>query len=357
MIILGIETSCDETAVAVVEDGRIVLSNQIASTKDLFANAGGVVPEHAARKQLECILPVLHAALKTAAIKPQKIDAIAVTKGPGLLGSLLVGTITSRTLARLWGKPLLGVHHTFGHLSSTFLGDDTIPHFPIISLSASGGHSDIWYRTAHTKGTLIGATRDDAAGEAFDKGAAMLNLPYPGGPSIAKEALQGNDAAFSFPLPLQGEQGYDFSFSGLKTALKYTLRDTEPRPRLHADLAASFERAICEQLLDRTLRALADYPETKEVHLVGGVSANSRLRHMFLNLPRQTRMRVPVKLAYCTDNAAMIAGSAYWLHKELGEAAYTSFFTASTLSLESCVSKVTIKRPKTQAGVPQGLGR
>jgi len=250
--ILAIETSCDETAVAIVENGTKVLTNMIATSRDAFAKTGGVIPEEAARKQLECMLPMLHQALKEAGCTKDDIDAIAVTKGPGLLGSLLIGTVTARTLASLWGKPLIGIHHTMGHLSSTWLDttEDDQPQFPVLSLSASGGHTELWYRTGHTQGHLLGRTRDDAAGEAFDKGASLMGLPYPGGPSMAKAAETGNDNAFDFPIPLKKEKTLDFSYSGLKTALKYAMRD-HPEAKTE-DRAASCQKATTVQRLDRS---------------------------------------------------------------------------------------------------------
>jgi len=199
MIILGIETSCDETSVALVADGREVLSSVIASSRQSFEALAGVIPEEAARKQVECMVPVLREAMHEADIPVGEIDAIAVTRGPGLLGSLLVGTTTARVLSYSWNRPLIGVHHTLGHLSSPWLAPPGVEsediRFPILSLSASGGHTDLWYRTSHTAGTLLGRTRDDAAGEAFDKGASILGLPYPGGPSISKASEGGSPDA------------------------------------------------------------------------------------------------------------------------------------------------------------------
>lgn len=311
MIILGIETSCDETAAAVVEEGTIVLSNVIASSMGSFERTGGVIPEEAARRQLECIQPVIAAALKQADCDMNSIDAIAVTHAPGLLGSLLVGTITARTFAWLHKKPLIAVHHTLGHLSSPWLGCEDTPQFPILTLSASGGHTDLWLRTSHTTGTLLGQTRDDAAGEAFDKGASLLGLPYPGGPAIAQAALTGDPKAFVFPLPLAGDGSFNWSFSGLKTSLKYLLRDDPTARERMADVAASYEYAICRHLVDRLNHALAQHPEVQEVHLVGGVSANARLREMVRATGKTVRW--PTKNAYCTDNGAMIAAAGFFL--------------------------------------------
>ncbi len=355
MRILGIETSCDETAAAVVKDGTRVLSNVIASTKDAFLWSGGVIPEEAARAQVECILPVITQALSEAHITPKDLDAIAVTKGPGLLGSLIVGTTTARILAATWQKPLIGIHHHLGHLSSVWLTEKSqilhpksrvilnfqfsIPQFPVLTLTVSGGHTELWLRTAHTSGRLLGRTRDDAAGEAFDKGACLLGLPYPGGPAIAKAAENGNPNAFAFPHPLQNDDTLDFSFSGLKTALKYLLRDLQMchpelvegrhAPTTHmlrqaqhdtciADIAASYQHAICRHLCDRTAKALARFPNIKEIHLVGGVSANIYLRKLLQENTGQCLIRWPTAIEYCTDNAAMIAAAAEFLVTERG---------------------------------------
>ncbi len=339
MRIFAIESSCDETSAAIILDGRQVLSNVVTSSEKLFAETGGVIPEEAARKQLEVMIPVIHACLHESKLQSSDIDAIAVTRGPGLLTSLLVGTTTARALAALWKKPLIGVHHTLGHLASPWLtAEKPIDEiqFPILTLSASGGHTDLWYRTSHTKGKLISRTRDDAAGEAFDKGASMLGLPYPGGPSFAKAATTGDAKAFAFSNPLAGTDTLDFSFSGLKTALKYTIRDTANWQDRIPDLAASFEQAICRHLVDRIEQALETYDETREVHLVGGVSANTSLRAM-VQKRIQLPMRVSTSLRYCTDNAAMIGSAAYFLQQEMGDAAYAPFTTQASLPLESVV--------------------
>ncbi len=340
MIILGIETSCDETSVALVADGREVLSSVIASSRQSFEALAGVIPEEAARKQVECMVPVLREAMHEADIPVGEIDAIAVTRGPGLLGSLLVGTTTARVLSYSWNRPLIGVHHTLGHLSSPWLAPPGVEsediRFPILSLSASGGHTDLWYRTSHTAGTLLGRTRDDAAGEAFDKGASILGLPYPGGPSISKASEGGSPDAYHFPLPLRNEKNFDFSFSGLKTSLKYLLRDN---PKARDDLknvSASYQNAIARHLLDRVVLALDDRPDVREVHVVGGVSANTRLRELTEDLcaRRGVTPRTPLAIVYCTDNAAMIAAAGYFLSTELGADATLPFETLASLQLE-----------------------
>ena len=341
MIILGIESSCDETAVAIIEDGTKILSSTIASTKEVFSHSGGVVPEDAARRQVEYILPVLHASLADAKMTPDDIDAIAVTRGPGLLGSLLVGTVTARTLATLWKKPLIGVHHTFGHLSSIWLHAESEPQFPCITLSASGGHTDLWYRTAHTKGKLLGRTRDDAAGEAFDKGASMLGLPYPGGPSISKSAESGDEHAFDLPIALKGEGTLDFSFSGLKTALKKTIQDESRIMNYELrimDLAACYQYAICAQLVDRIKKAVEQYTDIKEVHIVGGVSANTRLRELVRHALPNITVRTPSEIKFCTDNAAMIAAAGYFVHQEQEHSTEDVFETSATLPLDEFIS-------------------
>jgi len=283
------------------------------------------------------MIPVLMEALHSAKTSPQAIDAIAVTRGPGLLGSLLVGTVTARTLASVWQKPLVGVHHTLGHLSSTWLQNEELqsPQFPMLSLSVSGGHTELWYRTGHTKGVLLGSTRDDAAGEAFDKGASLLGLGYPGGPAIAKAARGSDPDACKFPLPLHNEDSLDFSFSGLKTALKYLLRDmNSPLTTDHLPLiSASYQHAICLHLLDRLKKAVERYPDIHEVHLVGGVSANEHLRSLVQQSFPDLLIRFPSSLTYCTDNAAMIAAAGYFMIQEMGQGAYRPFETEASLPL------------------------
>ncbi len=375
MLILGIETSCDETSVAVVHDGITVKSNVISSSRKTFEALAGVIPEQAARMQIECMIPVLEQALKEAGVTMKDIDAIAVTRGPGLLGSLLVGTVTARALASIHKKSLIGVHHTLGHLSSTWLDGGMILHgirsneetnkrmneltsqriaqssqeptFPLLTLSASGGHTDLWYRSSHTTGKLLGRTRDDAAGEAFDKGASMLGLPYPGGPSIQKAAANGDIHKFEFPLPLHNEDTLDFSFSGLKTSMKYLLRDLEYERSAGAsllpDLAASFQHALCRHLTDRIDHALKHHPDITEVHLVGGVSANTHLRELTADVCGKRKasviVRVPKNLSYCTDNAAMIGAAGFFLFQEIGEKAFSTFTTEASMSLEATFAR------------------
>jgi len=351
VLLLGIETSCDETSVAVVRDGRDVLSCIISSSKHDFETVGGVIPEEAARKQLEVILPVLEKALHDASVSPQDLDGIAVTSGPGLLGSLLVGTTAARTLSAVWGKPLIPVHHTLGHLSSVWLKEvksekgkvkkdvTDSPSFPILTLSVSGGHTDLWCRTKHTKGSLIGSTIDDAAGEAFDKGAVQLGLGYPGGPALSRFAESGDPAVYEFPTPLHGDSSINFSFSGLKTSLKYLLRDLGEKarnPTCLQNLAAGYELAICKHLIEKLEVALLRFNDVKEIHIVGGVSANRTLRERagMLSSQHNVVVRFPKTLRFCTDNGAMIASAGYFLVQEKPEMLHAQMKTSSTARLE-----------------------
>lgn len=344
VLLLGIETSCDETSVAVVRDGRDVLSCIISSSKHDFETVGGVIPEEAARKQLEVMLPVLEKSLHDANVSPQDLDGVAVTSGPGLLGSLLVGTTAARTLSAVWGKPLIPVHHTLGHLSSVWLSElkndvANDPLFPILTLSVSGGHTDIWYRTSHTKGSLIGSTKDDAAGEAFDKGAVQLGLGYPGGPALSRLAESGDPTVYKFPTPLHGDSSIDFSFSGLKTSLKYLLRDLGEKahdPMCLQNLAAGYELAICKHLTEKLEVALLRFSDVKEIHIVGGVSANRTLRDNAhaLGTRKSIAVRFPQNLRFCTDNGAMIASAGYFLVQEKPEMLHAQMKTSSTVRLE-----------------------
>ncbi len=306
--ILAIETSCDETAAAVVEDGAVILSNVIASQTDLHAQFGGVYPELASRKHIEVIHAVIDRAMSEAYLGFDDLDCIAVTQGPGLVGSLLVGLNFAKGLALARNKPLLGINHIEGHIYSLWLSE---PHdeiaFPLLNLVVSGGHTELILMTDHLQYQQLGGALDDAAGEAFDKVGRLLGLPYPGGPAIDKASEGGNAQAFQFPRAVM-EEGYDFSFSGLKTAvLREVQRYDEGRLPV-ADLAASFQAAVVDVLVEKTMRAAREY-EVRAVHLAGGVSANRTLRWSM-----NTRLDVPVRyppLILCTDNAAMIAAAAH----------------------------------------------
>jgi N6-L-threonylcarbamoyladenine synthase len=307
--ILAIETSCDETAAAVVEDGTKILSNVIASQTELHAQYGGVFPEVASRKHIEVIHAVLDQAMSKAYLGFEDLDCIAVTKGPGLVGSLLVGVNVAKGLSLASGKPLLGVNHIEGHIYSLWL-TDAAPQieFPLLTLVVSGGHTELYLMNDHLQYEHLGGTLDDAAGEAFDKVGRLLGLSYPGGPAIDEASQEGNAKAFNFPRAMLDES-YDFSFSGLKTAvLRETQRYDEGRLPVR-DLAASFQAAAVDVLVEKTARAAAEF-EVTAVHLAGGVSANRALRWAM-----NTKLDVPVRYPspiLCTDNAAMIAAAAHW---------------------------------------------
>jgi N6-L-threonylcarbamoyladenine synthase len=323
--ILGIETSCDETAAAVVIDGKTIASNIVASQIDLHAKYGGVFPELASRAHVESIGAVVEQAVEDAAIGYDKLDAIAVTRGPGLVGSLLVGVNYAKGLALALGKPLLGINHLEGHVYSLWL---TEPHreikFPVLVLIVSGGHSELLLMTGHGQYELLGRTLDDAAGEAFDKVGRLLGLPFPGGPNIERAAQMGNAKAYDFPRPKRDES-YDFSFSGLKTAVKREItvqppseerrkRAPEAAPRLRSDVsindvAASFQDALVTALVEKTARAAKAYKVT-EILLSGGVSANQALRQR-MRAETDLPVRYP-PLNLCTDNAAMIAAAGHY---------------------------------------------
>ncbi len=317
--ILGIETSCDETAAAVVENGRRIISSVVASQADLHARYGGVFPEVASRAHIETIYAVVEQALSEAHVGLESIDAIAVTRGPGLAGSLVVGMNMAKGLALASGLPLLGINHLEAHVYSIWLvEEEPEPEFPLMALIVSGGHTELVLMSDHLTYQRLGGTLDDAAGEAFDKVARLLGLAYPGGPAIQQTAEGGDPEAFQFPRAWL-ENGWDFSFSGLKTAVLREVRahdpDLEagveaPRPGLPiSDLAASFQAAVVDVLVEKTLKAAKEF-NAVEVLVAGGVSANKALRSAF-----EARADLPVRvppIALCTDNAAMIAAVGHW---------------------------------------------
>lgn len=314
MKIFGIETSCDETAAAVVEDGVRVLSNVIASSVDLHQVTGGVVPEVAAREHLKQISPVIDQALFDAGCEWKDIDAIAVTTHPGLIASLLVGVNTAQTLSYIHQKPLIEVNHVYGHIYANFLERKTPPQFPLMVLTVSGGHNELMLMTGHHQFIKIGETLDDAAGEAFDKVARLLGLGYPGGPIISKLAEKGDPKAFRFPRPmLDAANQLNFSFSGLKSAVRREVDQLkEISDQTLCDLAASFQQALIDVLVDKLVLA-TDQHQVKEVHLAGGVSANRLLRKVARErLPDNLEVHWPIEQIFCTDNAAMIAGAGYF---------------------------------------------
>ena len=333
MLILGIETSCDETSAALIktENGRIeILSNIIASSLALHAKTGGIIPEVAAREQVKYIIPVIEKALEKIKDPKKELDAVAVTVGPGLIGSLLIGVETARTLSYLWKKPLIPVNHLFGHIYANWLMADGASHidknlhatnyplranieFPAIALIVSGGHTDLVLMENHNKIKWLGGTRDDAAGEAFDKTGRLLNLPYPGGPHIEKMAMGVNKDIYHFPRPLIRSDDYDFSFSGLKTAV---LREIETIEQLNneaiSNISFSLQNAVFDVLIKKTLNAAIKF-RAKSILLGGGVAANetlkNRLQSSIINQKSKIKLFVPTK-SLCTDNAAMIATAA-----------------------------------------------
>ena len=314
-LLLGLETSCDETSAAVVADGRTILSNIISSQIDLHQKYGGVVPEIASRKHIENVLPVVDQALREAGTDMKSIDAIGVTCGPGLVGALLVGVATAKALAFAAGKKLVAVNHLEGHIFANFLAHRELQP-PFVALIVSGGHTSLVYLADYNKFELLGQTRDDAAGEAFDKIARVMNLPYPGGPEIDRLAAAGNPQAINFPRALTGNN-YEFSFSGLKSAVLNYLNNARQRSEEmnFSDIAASFQAAVVEVLVAKTLLAAQNCGVDKIV-LAGGVAANSRLRSELDRYCKQSKLALyyppPV---LCTDNAAMIACRAYYQHQ------------------------------------------
>jgi N6-L-threonylcarbamoyladenine synthase len=309
MLTLGIETSCDETSVAVVEDGRRIRANVIHSQVDLHRDFGGVVPELAARDHLERLPQLLDLALERAGAEPADLDQVAVTRGPGLVGCLLVGVGVAEGLATAWGKPLTGVNHLWGHIYAAMLAQPDLEP-PLLGLVVSGAHSDLVRMPGHGHFEVIGRTRDDAAGEAFDKAARMLGLGFPGGPALDRLARRGD--ARRQPLPKPSLPGLEYSFSGLKTALLYRLRDLGDTitDQDRADLAAAFERSVVESLLEKLDLALDETPAA-EVVVAGGVAANTLLRKRAAEVVAgRARLTMP-PLELCTDNAAMIAAAGH----------------------------------------------
>ncbi|MCX8043737.1 MAG: tRNA (adenosine(37)-N6)-threonylcarbamoyltransferase complex transferase subunit TsaD [Desulfobacterota bacterium] len=308
MLLLGIETSCDETAAAVVRDGTEILSNVISSQVDFHKKYGGVVPEIASRMHQEKIIPVIKEALERANVTLGDIQGIGVTQGPGLIGSLLVGINTAKAIAWARQLPLVGVNHLEGHILSCFF-ENNVP-LPIISLVVSGGHTNLYLINAIGNYKLLGKTLDDAAGEAYDKVAKLLGLGYPGGVVIDRLAKGGNSSAIPFPRPMVSEASYNFSFSGLKTAVMYYVKkrgDMTYSEQELSDIAASFQEAVVDILVQKTLKAAHEY-NAKAVAVAGGVAANSRLREAMQQ--EAERCGIPAyfpSLILCTDNAAMIA--------------------------------------------------
>ena len=311
MIILGIETSCDETAAAVVKDGTHVLSSVVASQVDVHHAYGGVVPELASRKHIEAIVPVTGQALDEACITLDGVDALAVTRGPGLVGSLLVGFSFAKACAFSLDKPWVGINHLEGHVHSVFLQGEP-PPYPFIALLVSGGHTGIYHVSAPMVVELMGQTRDDAAGEAFDKVSKMLGLGYPGGAVIERFAKNGDPESIRFPRSYLDRTSFDFSFSGIKTAVqRYIAKHPGDGQKRMGDIAAAFQEAVVEVLTDKAIEA-ARQKGCGHIALVGGVAANSRLRDKLRRDAAQQGLRVHMPpISYCGDNAAMIAAAGY----------------------------------------------
>ncbi|HSW88794.1 MAG TPA: tRNA (adenosine(37)-N6)-threonylcarbamoyltransferase complex transferase subunit TsaD [Candidatus Saccharimonadales bacterium] len=358
MIILGIETSCDETSAALIKGDKkesfvSVLSNVSATSLDLHAKTGGIIPEIAAREQIKYIIPVIKHALKEANKKPEDIDAIAITYGPGLIGSLLVGVETAKTLAFAWNKPVIPVNHLFGHVYANWIlqtrrSSLDAMTFPLIALIVSGGHTDLILMKSHKETVWLGGTRDDAAGEAIDKIGREINFPYPSGPAFEQAAAQGNPKTYRFPRPIMYDKQYDFSFSGLKAAAIREINKAYPLqgagtdegvrlldrgkadrpgwvtaqkgkldPQTINDLARGVQDAIIDVLVYKTLRAAEEFA-AKAVLLSGGVSANQTLREVFIKRIADKNLAIPFyapEKIYCTDNAAMIATAGLYMGK------------------------------------------
>jgi len=306
MLILGIETSCDETGVALYDSGRGLLAHALHSQVRLHAEYGGVVPELASRDHVRKTLPLLRNIFQQASVEPCQVEGVAYTRGPGLIGALLVGAAIGRSLAFAWNVPALGVHHMEGHLLAPMLEAEP-PEFPFVALLVSGGHSLLVRVAGIGHYQILGESIDDAAGEAFDKTAKLLGLPYPGGPALAKLAEQGTPGRFKFPRPMTDRPGCDFSFSGLKTAAINTWRKLEPAPENQADVARAFEEAVVDTLAIKCQRAL-QATGLQRLVVAGGVGANRRLRERLRELAEERGGRVYYpRLEFCTDNGAMIA--------------------------------------------------
>lgn len=310
MKVLGIETSCDETAAAVYDGERGLLSHRLYSQVQLHAVYGGVVPELASRDHVKKLLPLVQEALAEAKVAPAELGGVAYTAGPGLVGALLVGASVARSLAFAWGKPAVGVHHLEGHLLAPMLESEA-PEFPFLALLVSGGHTLLAEVRGLGEYRIIGSSLDDAAGEAFDKTAKLLGLPYPGGPALARLADTGKPGGFDLPRPMLDRPGLDFSFSGLKTAVVVAIRGRELDEQTRADVAYEFQQAVVETLVAKCARA-AKQTGLKTLVVAGGVGANRRLRAELQTLGERRGLRVLYpRPEFCTDNAAMIAYAGY----------------------------------------------
>ncbi len=314
MRILGIETSCDETGAAIVDNGINIVSNIVASSQELHIKTGGIIPERAAREQVKSIIPVIEEALSP---KTPDVDAIAVTVGPGLIGSLLVGVETAKTLAYIWNKPIIPVNHLLAHLYANWLENKNPPSFPLIALIVSGGHTELLLMTGHGKYKWLGGTRDDAAGEAFDKIARLLGLGYPGGPAIAvtagKFTMRHTPNVIKLPRPMINSDNFDFSFSGLKTAVLREIKKTSlsHNQKFITNIAYEVQESITDVLVEKALRTARE-TNVKNIILAGGVAANQRLREKFKDAIKDRCSLFVPSPSLCTDNAAAIAACAFF---------------------------------------------
>lgn len=334
-LIMGIETSCDETAAAIVEDGKKIISNVVASQISIHQKYGGVVPEIASRKHMEYIIPVIDKALEESEKKITDLSAIAVTYGPGLIGSLLVGLSVAKAMAYAQNIPLIGINHLEAHIYANFLEHTEIKP-PFICLIVSGGHTSLVYMRNFGEYKLLGQTKDDAAGEVFDKIAKVLDLGYPGGPITEKLAKKGDPSSIKFPRPILNDKSYDFSFSGLKTAVIYYIKELKEENKNIpvSDILASFQQAVIDVLVKKTIKAALKF-KTKQIILAGGVAANNSLRREI----KEKADLVNIKVFYpsiflCTDNAAMVASAGYYKFKE-NKKSSLNLDAVSRLPLES----------------------
>ena len=315
MLILAVESSCDESSVSIVKDGKTVLSNVVLSQIDIHKVYGGVVPEIASRHHIENMTIVFEEALKEAGVKESDIDLVAVTEGPGLIGSLLVGINAASAFAFAHHKPLLGVNHMIGHIYSANIENEM--KFPLVALVVSGGHTELVYMKDHMSFELLGETQDDAVGEAYDKVGRMLGLAYPGGPVIDKLAQQGKPS-YVLPRPMIDEDSYDFSFSGLKSAVNNMIYHMKRKEEtiVVEDMCASFQNSVIDVLVSKLDKAAKDY-DVKQVLIAGGVAANKGLRKRLFETIKDKEIIIP-SMQYCTDNAAMIGAAAYYTYKQKG---------------------------------------
>ena len=332
MLILGVESSCDETSVAILKDGKEVLSNVINSQIKIHEKFGGVVPEVASRHHVYQVSMVFEEAFKVAGVKPEDIDLVAVTEGPGLIGSLLVGVNAAKTFSMIYHKPLIAVHHLAGHIYANAIEHEM--KFPCIALLVSGGNTELIYMKEHFSFEIIGETLDDAVGEAYDKVARVVGLPYPGGPHVDRLAHEGKDT-YHLPRVYLEDGSYNFSFSGLKSAVINLAHNIHQRgEELNVnDLCASFQNSVTEVLVNKTL-ALAKEKNVKNIIVAGGVSANKGLKERFMEEGKDFNISIP-SIKYCTDNAAMIAAAAYYQYQKNKTLADLKLNADSNLELES----------------------